>query len=337
MVDCEAASHGSRIFLKRASLLTAELSAAHFWAEGRFQLLWHCASASMSTEWWSRPIGAPPWSTSGPASSSRDNERQPPPPDPLAEFHQEYLGQDDAVRAERHDYPVPRFIWKVQGDEHLFTVDHGEERDVGFEGENITPRRHEPRDSYYSWPYARKKKIAIFGVWCCVCEAMREPHCMCPASVASMNEQLHEAVENRWGRKKTRQCKWPAKNICADCAVWKPGEDGHQYLKRLKKAFRFEGWTSVRVRGAVTREQWTAMNPLDARDIGYGAQMTMNFIEKLSNDIWAELWGYSSYEEFRFECPVMPKHELLERQDLVIPTTFLGYEPPRSRFDRPTP
>ena len=33
-MDCEAASHGRRIFLKRASLLTAELSAAHFGLRG---------------------------------------------------------------------------------------------------------------------------------------------------------------------------------------------------------------------------------------------------------------------------------------------------------------
>ena len=157
---------------------------------------------------------------------------------------------------------------------------------------------------------------------------------MCPASIASMNQQLHEAVENQWGRQSTQQCKWPAKNICADFAVWKRGEDGHQYLKRLKKAFRFEGWTCVRVQGAVTREQWTAMNPLSSPDIGFSGPMTMNFIEKTVNDIWAELWGFSSYEEFCFERLCMQKHEVLERQDLVIPTTFLGYEPPRSRFHR---
>ena len=113
---------------------------------------------------------------------------------------------------------------------------------------------------------------------------------MCPVSIAFMNKLLKEAVDNQWGRRSVHDCQWPAKQICANCAVWKRDADGYQYLKRLHMAFRFQGCTEVRVEGAVRMSEWSALNPWEPRDADLNEPPANDEPqENMANEIRAEL------------------------------------------------
>jgi len=234
-------------------------------------------------------------------------------------------------------YIGPRKAWHVSSDYNMFTVTHCAEQLVEFEGENCTPRHDEARDTYYSWPDFPERKICIIHMWCCICNSRVEAHCMCPASIISMNKILHEAVENQWGRRRKEDCHWPDRHICADCAVMKRNEDRHGYLKRLKKAIRLSGWTEVKAEGAARMSKWIEFNPMDREDRDQHGPGTNTMVCEMANEIWAYLWGFEDYEAFRRQHGPIPLHEFVERRDFRIPTTFLGYTPPPSRFDRPGP